>query len=348
LGLYCADAVGSQRWRLEFDIRSTLQTDREAHGGSGESLGIVDADTLAACEAVIRAAFDRNAGASVTVGPSAVAKKLKAAAGMDRSQWPPSLLRGIWQALMDVIDGRRLSPAHETRWLNLVGYCLRPGYGMAVDDWRVSEVWRRVHGKLVFPTPGSRTESLILWRRIAGGMTAGQQEQLGSPLLGTLGNKSQRTEAHEAAELWRMVGSLEWIAAKHKSQLATAALAEAGRKRSLGYRDALLWAIGRLCSRQPIYGPLNTVVPADVADEILQTLLADDRELAVRQLAVMQLAQQTGDRYRDLEEASRNRAANWLQRTAAAERYIQLVREGGSPTQEDETALFGESLPLGI
>lgn len=348
LGLYCAEAVGSQRWRLEFDIRSTLQTDREAHVGSGESLGIVDADTLAACEAVVRSAFDRSAGASATAGPGAVAKKLKAVAGMDRSQWPPSLLRGIWHALMDVIDGRRLSPAHETRWLNLVGYCLRPGYGMAVDDWRVSEVWRRVHGKLVFPTPGSRTESLILWRRIAGGMTAGQQEQLVAPLLGSLGSKSQRTEPHEAAELWRMVGSLEWIAAAHKSQLATAALAELERKRAAGYRDALLWAIGRLCSRQPIYGPLNTVVPAAVAEEVLQTLLADDSELAVRQLAVMQLAQQTGDRYRDLEDASREHAVKWLERTGAAEHYVQLVREGGSPTAEDETALFGESLPLGI
>lgn len=348
LGLYCAHAVGSQRWRLEFDIRSTLQTDREAHAGSGESLGIVDADTLAACEAVIRAAFDRNAGASAAAGPGAVAKKLKAAAGMDRTQWPPSLLRGIWHALMDVIDGRRLSPAHETRWLNLVGYCLRPGYGMAVDDWRVGEVWRRVHGKLIFPTPGSRTESLILWRRIAGGMTAGQQEQLVAPLLGSLGSKTQRTEPHEAAELWRMVGSLEWIAAAHKSQLATAALAELERKRAAGYRDALLWAIGRLCSRQPIYGPLNTVVPAAVAEAVLQALLADDSELAVRQLAVMQLAQQTGDRYRDLAEASRELAVDWLQRTGAAEHYVQVVREGGSPTAEDETALFGESLPLGI
>ena len=145
-----------------------------------------------------------------------------------------------------------------------------------------------------------------------------------------------------------MVGSLEWIAAAHKSQLATAALAELERKRAAGYRDALLWAIGRLCSRQPIYGPLNTVVPAAVADEVLQTLLADDSELAVRQLAVMQLAQQTGDRYRDLAEASRERVVKWLERTGAAERYVQVVREGGSPTAEDETALFCESLPLGI
>src|SRR5690606_37676324 len=181
LGLYCADADGGKRWQLEFDIRSTLQSDREAHAGAGEALGSVDSETLAARQQVIAAALDHGAvnprSGGPATGPGAVVKHLEAASGTDRSQWPPSLLRAIWQSLMQFIDGRRLSPAHEIRWLNLVGYCLRPGYGMAVDDWRVSEVWRNVYGKLAFASPGSRTESLILWRRIAGGMTAGQQEQ---------------------------------------------------------------------------------------------------------------------------------------------------------------------------
>lgn len=348
LGLFCADAAGGKRWRLEFDIRSTLQTDREAHSGAGETLGIVDEETLAACDAVIHAAFDRSAGAAASPGPGAVMKKLRAAVGQDRSQWPPSLLRGMWQTLMHCREGRRLSPAHEIRWLNLVGYCLRPGYGMAVDDWRVSEVWRQVYGKLAFASPGSRTESLILWRRIAGGMTAGQQEQLMSPLLGTLAGKGTKLEPHEAAELWRLAGSLEWIAAATKETLAAAAIAAAARKRSQPYRAALLWAIGRLCSRQPVYGPLNTVVPPDRVQAALTALTAEESDLPVRQLAVTQIAQRTGDRYRDLDEASRQRAAAWLQQTAAAERYIQQVRHGGSRTAEDESAIFGESLPLGI
>jgi hypothetical protein len=229
-----------------------------------------------------------------------------------------------------------------------VGYSLRPGYGMAVDDWRVSEVWRNVYGKLVFATPASRTESLILWRRIAGGMTAGQQEQLVSPLVGSLAAKAPRIEPHEAAELWRMIGSLEWIGSPTKLAMADAAAAELARKRSQSYRDALLWAIGRLCSRQPIYGPLNTVVAPEQAGNILATLTADESHLAMRQLAVMQVAQHTGDRYRDLDERSRERAVRWLQHSGASDHYIQLVKEGGERTREDEAAIFGESLPLGI
>jgi len=362
LGLYCADIESGKRWRLEFDIRSTLQTDRAAHLGAGESYGIVDSELLAACDHVIRQAFDKAAGARAQSGPGSLVKKLKAATSIDRTQWPPSLLRGLWQSLMDVIEGRRLSAAHEIAWLNLVGYCLRPGYGMAVDDWRVSEVWRNIHGKLAFAAAGSRTESLILWRRVAGGMTAGQQQQLIAPLVSSLtahslgnarssiGGKANKPQTHETAELWRLVGSLELVPAMTKSTLALAAAEELQNKRSEAYRDALLWAIGRLASRGPIYGPLNTVVPSDQASRLVRTLISsgDDRCNAVRQLAVMQIAQKTDDRYRDLSVDFRQQAAEWLQRVDAPQRLIDTVLQGGGASTEDAAAIFGESLPLGI
>ncbi|WP_164102120.1 hsp70 family protein [Candidatus Laterigemmans baculatus] len=343
LGLYCVDTESSHRWRLEFDIRATLETDREVHTGSGEAAGIVDAETVAACSRVIREAFTEK-----TPGPDGIAKRLRRAADLDRSQWPPSLLREMWQTLMDVADGRRRSAKHEARWLNLVGYCLRPGYGMAVDDWRVGEVWRSIHGKLAFPSPASRTESLILWRRIAGGLSAGQQQQLTTPLAAMLSGKGLKPEPHEAAELWRMVGSLEWLSAEAKLKWAEAALEAAAARRSEPYRDALLWAVGRLTSRQPIYGPLNTVVPAAAAAEILKRLIQSESTLGPRQLAVMQIAHRVEDRYRDLPEAARDKAAAWLTRTAAPEHYAQLVLEGGAVRGDEEAALFGESLPLGI
>ncbi len=108
----------------------------------------------------------------------------------NRQAWPPSLLRSMWQDLMDFESGRYRSAEHETRWLNLLGYVLRPGYGMSADDWRVAQTWRTVNGRLAFATPASRSESLILWRRLAGGFTAGQQlavyQQVAGPLRGLL------------------------------------------------------------------------------------------------------------------------------------------------------------------
>ena len=104
----------------------------------------------------------------------------------DRSSWPPSLLRRMWDTLLVLADGRRQSPVHEARWLNLLGYALRPGYGLAVDDWRVAETWRHVRGKLLFQAASSRTESLILWRRVAGGLSSGQQAAIADPHLGAV------------------------------------------------------------------------------------------------------------------------------------------------------------------
>ena len=71
---------------------------------------------------------------------------------------------------MELEVGRRKSPQHEARWLNLLGYALRPGYGLAVDDWRVAETWKRLGGKVVHNSPASRAELSILWRRVAGGL----------------------------------------------------------------------------------------------------------------------------------------------------------------------------------
>ncbi len=174
VGMYCVDADHGKRWKLEFDIRSTLETDRGAHEGIGEAAGIVDSDTVAACADAIALTF----GDHAEIKPNQIVKKLQTLTESSRNGWPPSLLRELWQFLMDDQVGRRKSPLHEARWMNLAGFCLRPGYGVAVDDWRVQQTWRLLHGKLIFAASQSRTESLILWRRIAGGLTAGQQQQL--------------------------------------------------------------------------------------------------------------------------------------------------------------------------
>lgn len=357
LGLFAVDAESGQRWRLEFDIRATLETDREAHTGSGESQGIVDNETVEQCLDAVRATFGTPDELAVhntdPVAPGKITRQLRLAAGMDRPDWPPSLLRDVWQGLLDFHSGRKKSAAHESRWLNLVGYCLRPGYGMAVDDWRVHEVWRSVHGKLAFATPATRSESLILWRRIAGGLTAGQQQQLLAPLMSALAAKGGKLEPHEAAEMWRLAGSLEWISPEQKDTLANMAVLQLDRKQAANYRPALIWAVGRLASRAPIYGPLNTVVPPNRATELLDRLLSvtggeSETDLKLRQLAVKQIATKTGDRYRDISVDARDDVARWLETTKAAPRYIQSVREGGQLETEDESDLFGESLPLGI
>ena len=92
-----------------------------------------------------------------------------------------------------------------------------------MDDWRVAETWRLVQGKLVHPTAACRMEGWILWRRIGGGLLAGQQQALAEPLLGPIrglhrllvGGKGRggdfSFQPHETAEIWRLLGSLELL-----------------------------------------------------------------------------------------------------------------------------------------
>ena len=344
VGLFCVDAETGKRWRLEFDIRSTLETDRDAHLGAGEAAGIVDDAIVSQCASKIAHVFAEDGQAK----PNRLVKTLQAVTEMKRNAWPPSLLRELWQFLIDHESGRRKSQQHEARWLNLTGFCLRPGYGMAVDDWRVAQVWRLIHGKLAFPASQSRTESMILWRRIAGGMTSGHQRQLAEPLLSVLRGKSGRLEPHEATETWRLVASLERLSVSEKTELGRLALQELPRRKNEKIRPALLWAIGRLGSRQPAYGPLNTTVAVPEVTRWVETLLSIAADEKAFGLTIVQLARLTGDRFRDLPEPIRSQAAAKLRQLGTTEHYAVLLTEGGKLQSEEEAAIFGDSLPLGI
>lgn len=344
VGMYCVEADGPKRWKLEFDIRSTLETDRGAHEGAGESAGIVDSNTVEACADAIARTF----GDNPDLKPNQIVKELESLTENGRNDWPPTLIRELWQFLVDHESGRRKSPQHEARWLNLAGFCLRPGYGVAVDDWRVQQMWRVLHGRIVFPASQSRTESMILWRRIAGGLTAGQQQQLAAPMLATLRSKTTRIEPHEATEFWRLIASLERLNVPEKIKLGETALKEFSRKKNLRLRPALLWALGRLGGRQPAYGPLNTAIPVGQVESWIESLMAIDPPESAVPLTLVQLGRKTGDRYRDLSDECRQRAAAYLRSRDAEQHFVTLLTEGGSLDRDDEKAVFGDSLPLGI
>ncbi len=355
LDLWLSEKAGRRTWRLQFDVRSATQTDIAARETTAEREGVVDEATWEAAETLIREAFAPGGRGR----PESLAKALTRALGSSRQEWPTSLLRRIWEALMDVESGRRQSAVHEARWLNLVGFALRPGYGLAVDDWRVAQTWRRLYGKLVHPTPMCRAEWWILWRRIAGGLLAGWQQTLADPLLASLRGLHRQARgkgrggemafgSHELAEVWRLLGSLELLPVPVKHELGTMLLDLAGRPKLEPVRGAILWAVGRIGARQPVYGPLNTVVPAETAARWLAALLKSEFDEPLLPFAVLLLARRTGDRYRDLDERTRERALAWLARREAPAHFAALIAEVGQLDAEEQGLAFGESLPKGL
>jgi hypothetical protein len=113
-------------------------------------------------------------------------------------------------------------------------------------------------------------------------------------------------------------------------------------------RRAIIWAVGRIGARVPLYGPLNSVVPSDAAAAWLAALVAARLDDTEARLAVMQLARRTDDRYRDLPEPTRREAADWLRGQDAPRHFIELVRDGGALDSDEQGLVFGESLPQGL
>ena len=93
------------------------------------------------------------------------------------------LCRRLWDFLSEVSDQRRSSPAHLTRWYNLVGHCLRPGFGDALDRHRIEQLWKMLAAPVrTTNAPTARVaeggaDFWILWRRVSGRATpAGSRE----------------------------------------------------------------------------------------------------------------------------------------------------------------------------
>lgn len=354
--LWCSEVDGQQSWRIQFDVRSATQTDVTAHEAQGESEGFVDEASWEACRRLITDTF----GSDGLAKPQSLFKTLAAAIDLPRHQWPMSLLRRIWDTLLEFESGRRISPVHEARWLNLAGYALRPGYGLALDDWRVAETWRALQGKVAHGAAACRTESWILWRRIAGGLGAGQQRAVAEPLVSSIRTLHRRLTGgrgrggdvsyspQESVELWRLLGSLELLSVPLKIELGKMVLDLLPKPKQRPARSALAWTLGRLGARVPVYGPLNRIVPADVASEWLRSLMKQRAVDSADPFAAMELARRTDDRYRDVTEKLRRDVESWLEQHEAPSHFIELVRDGGQLDQDDQGQVFGESLPVGL
>ncbi len=356
----CREVQGSRRWKLQFDVRSATRADIRQHEGNAETQGIVDEELIQQSGDIIRATFA--SAANEKAPPASLIKRIEQAINIPRLDWPASFMRSLWDVLMEVEPARRLSIEHEARWLNLTGFCLRPGYGLAADDWRVGRTWPLLNGKINFPRNEScRAEWWVFWRRLAGGLSRGQQQTLADPLLAAWRTYHRKMGTnfkwnsptfqfgpHESAEAWRLLGSLELLAPATKIELANLLLEILSRKGTPAQREAGFTALGRFGARVPIYGPLNELVSSEVAEEWAQRVMTLNPAEERAAFAVVQLTHRTGDRHRDVSESLRQSALAWLIGRSAPEHYLDLVRDGGQLRTEEQRIVLGDSLPRGL
>ena len=338
LSMYCHSRVSDHRWKLQFQLRDP--------GGemlkAAETQVYDDALIKTAC-GLIHDRFSDPAGD----GLASLVRQIEDLVEQDRGNWPLSFLRALADALTGLETKRLLSFEHEARWLNLTGFCMRPGFGDAFDPDRIRKLW-----KVYLAGPGfenalqNRLEWWIFMRRVCAGLKAGQQRQFFQDIAPVLVKQKTKLPPQETAELWMAAGNLERLLVKDKVVLAKALLPQL---RSARNRDRLLWTLSRLGARDLLYGSVDRVVPpAEVSRWIGHIMKMQWKQQDKVDFPVAQMAAKTGDRTRDLDPDLAETVVGWLKSRYAAESVIKPVQEKTARAMADEHVQFGEKLPQGL
>jgi molecular chaperone DnaK (HSP70) len=352
----------ARRWGLAIQLRgpeghAATSTAAGILGGEADQVVIEQSQLDAAVDA-IRSSFGPNPPEGT--GPQRLVKRLEELLEATRDQWPPSALRALWEPLRDASDDRNRSPRHESRWLNLAGYCLRPGIGYPLDETRIKGLWPVFHAGIKhIKDTQCWVEWWVLWRRVAAGLNRAHHEEvfrrlqpLALPPKGGTGKKLGRPkpEGHELGEIWRCAAGLERLDTSSKQALGDALARELARPNLP--RPVVLWSLGRLGARVPLYGPANTVVHPEVAARWLDAVLAlepaNDRERIDLLFALSQLARVSGDRARDLDDSTRAKVIARLEALGADDDALGPVREYRERRAAEQGVALGDALPVGL
>ncbi len=332
LETWCESKISDHRWRLQFELRKGLSP------VAGKPAAIVSEAALKEGTSLIRAVFSPS-GSAVT--PEELPAKLEQMLALGRNSWPVNAAREFADAFLASVDGRKKSANYEVRWLNLGGFCLRPGFGYTGDEYRIEQARRIYASGLQFGNQAqNEIDWWIFWGRVAGGLNRNQQVDIFqrlSPILLPRGNKKpQRINSSLLREMWRTASSLELLPAGTRAELGDA-LIRSGK--TLGFRDNDFWCLARLGARQLFYGPANQVIQPAIVTRWIEALL----KVAGAEETLAALARRTGDPVRDVSPPTLDAVRSKLKN----ERHLAIL-EGEDQDERAVGRIFGESLPSGL
>ncbi|MFT7054033.1 MAG: hypothetical protein ACJAU1_001591, partial [Psychromonas sp.] len=340
-------AENEQRWHLEFQIRKQLSqkaaTDKTV--------------ALPAVFVQVKDKIDLVFGESKKqVTPKAV-KSLRADIEKllgKRGNWELPLLRALFDQLLEGKNHRRRSAAHERIWFNLAGYCLRPGFGYPIDDWRIDQIWDLYEQGLQHH---QETQVWIdwwtFWRRASGGLSALQQAQVFEDIAkfidpSALTNRKLKEEAKQKSyeDMVKLVATLELLPVEDKTKISQWFLT---RLQKSSETSSSWWALGRLASRIPFHGSAHNVIDKNDVQNWLPKLLSIDWEKNPQAaFAVVLMSRMSGDRSRDLDADWRAKIIKQLTMVKAPKSWTEMVASVKALNEAETKRVFGEGLPVGL
>ncbi len=337
----------NQRWNVEFQLRkktaATLQA--EDYRLPIQFTGAVDK---------IIAIFGSKSKHIDVKAVKNLRAELEKHLGADRLEWELPLIRALFTVLLDNSKNHRRSENHERVWLNLVGFCLRPGLGDVLDEWRVDQLWKHYAQGIQYVNETQNwAEWWTLWRRIAGGLSVIAQEQIFTdiskyinPSAARQVNVAKQIKIRSYDDIVRLAAVLEKLPLDKKAQLADWLLT---RLQKPSESIQTWWAVGRVGARVPFYGSQHNVLPASVAQHLLMQIMTEDwKKNQHAAFAATLIARMSGDRDQDIEEQMRTQIIEKLKLSKSPVSWVEMVEQYKELDEKAEKQMFGETLPPGL
>jgi molecular chaperone DnaK (HSP70) len=347
LEIACVEKATERRFKLELELR-------KASGDSTEARRITHLHPrFAEAVALIAGVYGKPKEGADPRDVKRLRAELERVLG-PREQWDTPLLRELFSALLAGMKNRRRTDDHERVWLNLVGYCLRPGLGYPLDAWRVKQVYPAFEQDVQFVNePQNWAELWTLLRRIAGGLEPKMQQSILDAIEWYIEPPSPRARPRPKGvkklgidEMIALAAVLEHVPADRKARVGGHIVERLAKH---GAPVQTWWALGRLGARVPFHGSAHNVVPAGVVASWIETALAQDfTKVPQAAFAAATMARRSGDRVRDLPPDVAERVAARLEAGGVSPAWVRMVREVSHLEAADEKRVFGESLPPGL
>lgn len=332
-------------WLLEFQIRNIdgkeAQASKTAHS-CDEAFGLDE----------LKPAFDCIEKFFQNPNPAkSLIEQLEKILDKERKNWPLSVLRSFSDAVISQAAYRKSSPQLMHRFWNFAGFCLRPGFGHPMDEFRIRELWKIILEDLSNKeTDEIQLQKWICYRRIAGGLSKGQQNRLaqhlleGDPLKKEPSLKS-RSDIHYYSEKMRTLSSLEWLDLQVKINLGKLALTRILADKPLA---SDLSVLGRVGTRKLFYAAFTQVLPKDIVEGWIEQLLASKKiEITALETLFSQVCSLSHNQELNI---SKKMIASLLEKFPEDQfrRLHEVLTQEVSFNQEEQEAFLADSLPIGL
>ncbi|MBK8239148.1 MAG: Hsp70 family protein [Deltaproteobacteria bacterium] len=336
-----------RRWRLDFALHRPAPSADETSVATTANDAPVAPQVPQARERLERALQGNDAAA-----PKQLRGAIEALLG-PRGTWSAATCRALADRCLELAPTRDRSEAHELNWMRVLGWCLRPGFGMDGDDARIDRMLPWFDEGPHHRSKANWAEWWILWRRIAAGLSSARQRAAFDVLRPWLLRDADAApppgpHKHGPIEMLQLAATLDRIAAVDKVALGERLLQRADKLGSY-------WPLGRVGARVPLSSETGgdgediQVVDPAVAQMWVHRLLALDLATAEgATFALASIARCTGDARRDLPAPLRAEVAERLVKSKVPAAWIELVLRGAVLSEGDRGRMFGDSLPVGL